>query len=79
VAVGGPADGLSAIATPRTYARREARVNAGPRRVQVLQRSLVQAAAVLAAMEHVLHECRDAGCVGAAGALELAGASRHCL
>jgi hypothetical protein len=37
----------------------------------------VETAAVLAAMEHVLHERGDARCVGAAGALELAGASRH--
>src|SRR5512133_3959891 len=38
-----------------------------------------EVAAVLAAVEHVLHEGGDARRVGTAGALELALAGRHCL
>src|SRR5512133_3674325 len=43
------------------------------RRTGFVERSLVELAGVLAAMEHVLHERSDAGRVGTAGPLELPG------
>ncbi len=80
VAVSGPAVGPSAIATRRTYARGEARVNARPAPYRFCAAfAQCEVAAVLAAVEHVLHERGDARRVGAAHALELASAGGDCL